>query len=137
MEIRIIIAGGRDFDDYKLLKSETFRIMREIAQKLTGKQTFNKQFLTIVSGMANGADKLGAQLAKDFELKLQEFPANWDRYGRRAGYMRNVDMAEFVSESEVHGVLIAFWDGESKGTKHMIDTAKKKNIETHIVSYAK
>jgi hypothetical protein len=137
MEIRIIIAGGRDFDDYKLLKSETFRIMREIAQKLTGKQTLNKQFLTIVSGMANGADKLGAQLAKDFELKLQEFPANWDRYGRRAGYMRNVDMAEFVSESEVHGVLIAFWDGESKGTKHMIDTAKKKNIETHIVSYAK
>jgi hypothetical protein len=136
-EIRLIIAGGRDFDDYKKLKTETFRVMREVAQKFTGKPTLNKQLLTIISGMANGADKLGAQLAKEFELNLKEFVANWDRYGRRAGYMRNVDMAKFASESNAHGVLIAFWDGQSKGTKHMIDTAKKTGLDVHVVQYKK
>jgi hypothetical protein len=136
-EIRIIIAGSRTFDDYKKLKTESFRIIRDLAQKLTGKSTIDKKLLTIISGMADGADQLGVKFATEFELKLKEYPANWDRYGRRAGYMRNVDMAKFATEEGVDGVLIAFWDGQSKGTKHMIDTARKMNIETYVINYQK
>jgi hypothetical protein len=135
-QLRVIIAGGRTFDDYATLRKESLRVIRETAIKLTGNPTIQKELVTIVSGCANGADTLGEQFAKEFGLKIQKFPANWDRYGRRAGYMRNVDMAKFATEtSEAHGVLIAFWDGQSKGTKHMIDTAKKMNIETHVISY--
>lgn len=137
-ELRIIIAGGRDFSDYQLLRKESLKIIRDTVQTLTGKSAIQKDLVTIVSGAANGADTLGERFATEFDLKLQKFPANWDRYGRRAGYMRNVDMANYASDKgtgEAHGVLIAFWDGQSKGTKHMIDTAKKMKIETHVVNY--
>ena len=134
-ELRIIIAGGRDFDDYPLLRKESLRIVKEVVMKTTGNSVIQKDLVTIVSGAAKGADTLGEQFSREFNLALRQFQANWDRYGRRAGYMRNTDMAKFVAESNVHGVLIAFWDGQSKGTKHMIDTARKMRIETYVVSY--
>ena len=58
-----------------------------------------------------------------------EFPADWDKHGKSAGYKRNLEMAENAD------ALIAFWDGESRGTKHMIDIAKEKNLLTRIIRY--
>ena len=59
----------------------------------------------------------------------QIYPAQWDKYGKRAGYRRNEQMAEVADG------LIAFWDGQSKGTKHMIDIMTEKNLPTKVVRY--
>lgn len=118
---RIIIAGGRDFKDYELLKRQVDKIIELlIADNFT---------IEIVSGTANGADKLGERYAKERGYKIAYFPANWDKFGKRAGYIRNEEMAIYAQ------ALIAFWDSKSKGTKHMIDLAEKHNLPTRIIKY--
>jgi hypothetical protein len=137
-ELRIIIAGGRDFDDYQMLKEEALKAISNIVLNATGQAKTQKELITIISGSANGADTLGEQFANECGLKLRRFPADWCRHGRRAGYMRNVEMAEYAIDKENHeayGALIAFWDGQSKGTKHMIDTAKKMGLDVHVLNY--
>ena len=127
-ELRIIIAGGRDFNDYNLLRNSVIKIITD--------KTALPDLAAIVSGMARGADKLGVQFADEMGLEIVRFPADWDGLGKRAGYVRNVEMAKFASEDDNNGMLIAFWDGKSKGTKHMIDTAKKHGLEIHVVNYS-
>lgn len=122
MNRRIIIAGGRKFDDYSLLRQE---VLKHI--------DIEKDNVTIVSGTAMGADKLGERFADEFGLQLTRMAANWNLYGKRAGYLRNEEMALYASKS--NGMLISFWDGESKGTKHMIQLARKHKLEVHIVYY--
>lgn len=83
----------------------------------------------IISGGAKGADAMGEKWARANAIPLKIFPAEWDKHGKSAGYKRNVQMAEYVGKD---GRLLAFWDGESKGTKHMIDIAKKHGLEVVI-----
>ena len=125
MEYNIIIAGSRDFTDYKIVKSS-------LKNFLISKQTTDKP--TIICGMARGADMQGYRLAKEFKLPLREFLADWNNYGKRAGYIRNEQMAKYAHEKG-NGVLFAFWDGKSKGTKWMIELAKKYNLEVHIFNF--
>lgn len=115
MGYRIIIAGGRDFYDYDLVKMT----MARIGYKPT----------VIVSGCARGADTLGINWAIDNFTPVDKYPADWDRYGKSAGYKRNVQMAENAD------MLIAFWDGKSKGTKHMIDIALSYKLIVLVVPY--
>ena len=117
---KIIIAGGRDFMDYNLLKEKTNKILQE-------KRVSHK--IVIISGCARGADTLGLRYASENAFDVEEHPANWDKYGKKAGYMRNVEMAENAN------ALIAFWDGKSKGTKHMIDIATERNLPTRVIKY--
>ena len=117
---KIIIAGGRDFMDYNLLKEKTNKILQE--KKVTHK-------IVIISGCARGADTLGLRYASENAFDVEEYPADWDKYGKKAGYMRNVEMAENAD------ALIAFWDGKSKGTKHMIDIATERNLPTRVIRY--
>ena len=117
--IKVIIAGTRDFNDYALLKKDVDYFL----------QDFNPSKIEIVSGNARGADKLGERYAKEHNLPVKLFPANWDKYGKRAGYLRNQEMANYSD------VLIAFWDEKSKGTKHMIDIAKKQDLTVIVVGY--
>ena len=115
---RIIIAGGRDFSDYNLLKEKVDYYLQN---------AINNNFkIIIVSGTAKGADKLGEKYAKEKGYEIAYFPADWSK-GKRAGYLRNEQMAEYAKQKQ--GALIAFWDESSKGTKHMIDLAKK-HLET-------
>lgn len=116
----VIIAGGRDFNDYELLKSKCFLLLGNKMEKCDVK---------VVCGCARGADTLGKQFAEEFGLKVLEYPADWEKYGKRAGYIRNEEMAK------VSNALIAFWDGKSKGTKHMIDLAKKHKLDIRIINY--
>ena len=83
--------------------------------------------IEIVSGCARGADSLGEKYATEKNYKLHKFPADWDRFGKSAGYRRNQEMAEFAD------MVIAFWDGKSVGTKHMIDISKSKNKPCQII----
>lgn len=122
MNRRTIIAGGRKFDDYNLLRQE---VLKHI--------DIEKDNVTIVSGTAMGADKLGEKFADEFGLPVTRMPANWNLYGKRAGYLRNEEMALYASKS--NGMLIAFWDGKSRGTMHMIQLARKHKLEVHIVYY--
>jgi len=119
-EFKLIVAGGRDFDDYFLLKGWVNRLANE---------TYAERAVSIVSGMARGADALGTQFAKEHGVRLYEFPADWDQYGKRAGFMRNEQMGRFSDG------LLAFWDIRSKGTAHMIEFMRKLNKPVHIVTY--
>jgi hypothetical protein len=85
--------------------------------------------IEIVSGKAKGADTLGELYANENNIKIIEFPADWEKFGKKAGYIRNEEMAKY-SDS-----CIVFWDGKSKGTKHMIELAKKYNLNLKIVKY--
>lgn len=117
---KVIIAGGRDFFDYNLLREKVNNIL--IEKRATHK-------IVIVSGCARGADTLGMRYASENIFDVEEYPAEWDKYGKKAGYMRNIEMAENAN------ALIAFWDGKSKGTKHMIDIATERNLPIRVIKY--
>jgi len=112
--MKVIIAGGRDFNDYEKLC--------RFCDKVLSKQNE----IEIVSGTARGADKLGEKYAVDNGYDIKRFPADWDRYGKSAGYRRNAQMAEYAD------ALIAFWDGKSKGTEHMINLANTVNLKVRV-----
>ena len=126
-ELRVIIAGSRDFNDYKLLKQSAIEIIT--------KKTMLTDLTRIISGGARGADTLGERFANEMGLEISRFIPDWDGLGKRAGYVRNAEMAKFAVEDNSYGVLIAFWDGQSRGTKHMIDLANKHGLEVHVVNY--
>ena len=129
-ELRVIIAGSRDFDDFPKLMNSSIEILTGISKKRN-----DLDRIRIISGTARGADKLGEQYAKIAGYELSKFPADWDGLGKRAGYVRNAEMAKFAVEDDNYGVLIAFWDGQSRGTKHMIDLANKYGLEVHVVNF--
>ena len=115
---RVIIAGTRTFDDYDLLCKYVDIKLSNICQSIE-----------IVSGGARGADALGERYAKDRGYKLRVFPADWNKYGKRAGYLRNVQMAEYAD------ALIAFWDGKSRGTANMIAEARALGLLVGVKHY--
>ena len=119
--IKVIIAGTRDFNDYAFLKKNVDYFLQGINP--------NNEEIEIVSDNTICADKLGERYAKEHNLPVKLFPANWDKYGKRAGYLRNQEMANYAD------MLIAFWDEKSKGTKHMIDIAKKQDLTVIVVGY--
>ncbi len=80
----------------------------------------------VVSGTARGADRLGEIWAQMQGIPVVQFPADWNRYGKKAGYLRNIEMADHAE------ALIALWDGESRGTKHMIEIATRKRLEVFV-----
>lgn len=113
--MKTIVAGGRDFDDYSLL----WKTMYELP--------WNED--EIVSGAARGADAMGESFANAHDMVLTKFPAKWDELGKRAGFVRNAEMADYAD------ALVAFWDGKSRGTKHMIDQALTKGLYVFVVPY--
>lgn len=115
---RVIIAGGRDFTDYMLLSEMMDNYLSGITDDIF-----------IVCGQARGADTLGEQYAKDHGYTVNYFPAQWTRYGKAAGYIRNTEMAKNAD------ALVAFWDGHSLGTKHMIATAEQLGLDVCVVQY--
>ena len=120
MEVRIIIAGGRDFVNYDLLKLEAKRFILENGLIRP---------ITIVSGCANGADKLGERFATEYNFFIDRFPADWDQFNKRAGPIRNEQMAQNAK------YCLVFWDGVSKGSANMIENAKKYNLIYKVIKY--
>lgn len=117
---KIIIAGSRTFNNYPLLEKNVDEYISDL--NITDE-------IQIVSGGARGADKLGEKYAEECGYDLKVFPADWNKYGKRAGYLRNEQMAEYAD------YLIVFWDNQSRGTKHMIDLAIKHKLGVCIVSF--
>lgn len=129
---RIIVAGSRDFNDYNLLSDN---LMKYIGEKVAENIIDSPNQVEFVSGTARGADTLGEKYAYTYGYRVKRFPANWDLYGKRAGYLRNEQMAKYSVTDGNNGVLFAFWDGQSKGTKHMIDLAIRHGLEVHVIRY--
>ena len=117
---RIIIAGGRDFDDYSLLQSKCLPIIERLMADYE---------VIIMSGHAKGADILGERFAEEHGLKFEVYPADWKAHYRSAGFRRNEQMGDIANG------LIAFWNGESHGTKHMIEYARSKEVDVNVFSY--
>ena len=115
--MKVIIAGSRDFDDYEVLRNYCDHVLQ------------NQTDIEIVSGTARGADQLGERYAKERGYSVKQFPADWDKHGRSAGYIRNEEMAKYGD------ALIAFWNGMSKGTEHMINLAKQYKLKIRICNY--
>lgn len=112
--MRIIVAGSRSIDSYALVKNsimESGWVDRETE---------------IVSGEARGVDTHAITFAYLANLPCHRFPANWNKYGKGAGMIRNREMVEFSD------ALIAIWDGRSKGTKAMIDIATKRGLRVFV-----
>jgi hypothetical protein len=129
--MRIIIAGSRDFNDYDFLHDQCDAVLMDyVFRKLVDIWFWDVE---IVSGNAKGADQLGERYAKERDLKIKLFPANWEAYGKSAGYKRNMEMANYAKQD--NGALLAFWDGKSKGTKHMIDVANKTGLKVAVYKY--
>lgn len=112
--MKIIVAGSRDITKYVVVES---------AIQESG---WIDKKAEIVSGVARGVDQLAVRFARENNLALHQFPADWDKYGRSAGMIRNREMAEFAD------ALIAVWDGKSRGTKNMIDIATLKGLKVFV-----
>ena len=115
---RVIIAGSRDFSNYQLLCEKMDKLLTNINEPIA-----------VLCGKARGADTLGGRYAHERGYEVRYFPADWERYGRSAGYRRNTQMAENAD------ALVAFWDGKSMGTRHMISIAKSHGLEVRVVKF--
>lgn len=114
--VKAAIVGSRSFNDYEAM----LRFLGEI----THREGFRIQ--TIISGGASGADALAERAAREFNKELVVFPADWKRYGRRAGIIRNEDIIKACE------VCFAFWDGQSKGTANDIELCKRYGKPCYI-----
>lgn len=120
---RIIVAGGRDFNNYILLTKTLDSVL----------ERYTLSEVSIVSGCCRGADAFGERYAKEHGIPVVRFPADWLEYGKAAGPIRNRKMAEYASEGE--GILVAFWDGRSRGTASMIRLAEKAGLQIKTITY--
>lgn len=110
--MRVIIAGSRDIADMQHINDAVAASRFPITQ--------------VVCGMARGVDLLGKQWADYVGIPVAKFPADWNTHGKRAGYLRNEQMADNAD------ALIAIWDGKSRGTSHMIDIARERRLKVFV-----
>ena len=118
--MKIVVFGGRDFTNRSWMLSCLVELQTE------GIITPDVELLC---GRARGADNTAYDLFKEAGANIHEFPADWEFYGKRAGFVRNKEMAALAD------VGLGFWDGKSKGTKHMIDEMKRLNKPLYVVRY--
>ncbi len=115
--MKIIVAGSREFNNYSFMEEKLDFYLQ------------NQGDIVIISGAARGADKLGEQYATNKGYEIIICKAQWDQLGKKAGYIRNEEMAKIADAA------VIFWDGVSKGTKHMIDLSKKYNLKLRIIKF--
>lgn len=114
--MKVLVCGGRNLADYELVK-----------KSLSLHTTSSCQFIL---GGARGADSLAELYAKENGRTFRVFPADWEKHGRAAGFIRNKEMID-----QGPNLVIAFWDGFSRGTKNTIDLAKKQDIKVIIIKF--
>lgn len=111
--LTIAVVGSRSFNDYSKVKS--------ILDK------FLKHGIKLVSGGAAGADTLAERYAKENDLEITVLKPEWNKYGKRAGFMRNEDIIDACD------IVVAFWDGKSPGTKNSVDVAYSKQKKVFLI----
>lgn len=117
--MRIIIAGSRTITG----KAGAMEVMKAFMEAVA--EWDSHEVTEIVTGGAKGVDELGKRFAEKFGIAHKEFPADWDTHGKRAGYLRNVEMAENAD------ALVLVWDGQSKGSRMMKEIAEGQALLVH------
>lgn len=112
----IIVAGSRSITDEAFVADLILTNVKDIC---VGNPL-------IISGGAAGVDSFAKKVCNTYNIPFQEYPADWKTYGKRAGYIRNEEMAKDAD------MLIAIWDGKSKGTRHMINIALDKGLDVYV-----
>ena len=118
--MKVLICGSRGWEDYERLRHHLSGFPRGTV---------------FIHGGARGADRLvdlavrDENLEYDYEYETEVFYADWETHGKRAGILRNIEMLD-----EQPDLVVAFWDGESKGTKHTIEEAGRRGIPVEVVS---
>lgn len=115
--MRIIVAGSRTFDDYALLEKTMDRLTRKL------------KTVIVLNGGAEGADRLGEKWAFSRWHTVMNYFADWEKYGKAAGAIRNQEM---VANADA---LCAFWDGKSPGTKDVIAKARKAKLKVRVILF--
>lgn len=115
-----LVVGSRSFTDYEKMKNKLDKIL----------SNFKK--VVIVSGGAHGADSLAEKYAEMNNYPCIVFPADWNTFGRSAGYIRNEQMHKFIAKQPHRGV-VAFWDGQSRGTQQNFQLAEKYYNDIRII----
>lgn len=110
--MKTIIAGSRSVDSLDVVAAAVEASMLTVSE--------------VVSGTAKGVDQLGEAWALQNAIPVSRFKPDWKRFGRAAGLRRNEDMAAYAD------ALIAVWDGKSRGTEHMIATAKQHDLSVFV-----
>lgn len=118
METRIIVCGSVHFNDYEDFINKMDPLVASYEN------------VTLISGHAKGADTLAEKYASEKGIPIKVFPAEWTKYGKAAGPIRNRAMLDYAKEQ--NPVVVAFWNGESRGTGNMIKQAKKAGVECYI-----
>lgn len=120
-EYRVLVCGSRDFTDRKVIRA----FMRE----LTVRERFHPgEKIVIVHGAARGVDRWAGEEAKVCGFEVEEHPADWKVHGKRAGLIRNAHMLNLGCTR-----VVAFWDGKSRGTQHMIRIAREADARVTVV----
>lgn len=120
--MKLVIAGSR---------SVGMAYWPQVRQALDEEHLMAQSITEVVSGTAKGADALGERWAEENGIPVKRMPANWHKYGKRAGPLRNAEMAKYVAGHGGH--VIVFWDGVSTGTESMIECARRYGIEPTII----
>lgn len=118
----VIVAGSRNFSDRSLMYKKLDYYLQ------------NQKQVLIVHGGAKGADTCAAMYAKERGIKTKVFLPDWDKYGKKAGILRNIEMFEYASQFQNRGCVV-FWDGKSKGAKNDIELSEKYNVPLRIVEF--
>lgn len=103
--MKVIVAGSRDIKNYRLVKDFIDGTITESGIEIT----------EIVSGASEGVDRAGERWAKENNVPIKQFKAKWSMFGKRAGPLRNKEMAQYAD------AVIAIWDLQSRGTRNMIE----------------
>jgi hypothetical protein len=118
----MLVAGSRGFNNYPLLKEKLDYLLQYQRDKE----------IHIVSGGAKGADTLAEWYAKERSYQMHVFPAEWDKFGKSAGYIRNKQMHQFIAQFSNRG-CVCFWDEVSKGTQHNFELCKTYGTPLRII----
>ncbi len=119
-EVKVVIAGSRDIQD----EQHVFDALDSVLKLFTDN---GLRITEVVSGGARGPDKLGEKWAIERDIEVRVMPADWDRIGKRAGMVRNAQMADYADAA------IIFWDGHSRGTANMISNMKMRDKPCHVI----
>ncbi len=125
-EVKILICGGRHFNEYDVFSKTVNSVLNDLE--------IHQDQIELVSGGCEGTDKMAERYAEENSISISVFNADWKRYGRAAGPIRNRQMIDYIKDSD-HSYVIAFTSDRTKGTRNTIELASKNSIEVFQFDY--
>jgi hypothetical protein len=115
--VRVVVSGSRTWSS-PFIRGQIYDRLKELPR---GSH--------VLHGDARGIDRIAGEVAKTLDLLVEVHPAEWEQHGKRAGIVRNIEMLDTGPD-----LVIAYWDGESRGTKHMIDAARERGVPVEVIT---